>query len=104
MVRTLFWFSLPLLFCLLDSSRAQSPEVVLFGEALCPFTIAAIIDVLGPLFDGGLAGRFSFRYVAYGNARFSSVSPSSSDCQCQANALGFFGTTHLCVTCSAVFL
>ena len=54
-------------------SKAQTPEVVLYGEALCPYTIAAVTDVIGPLFDGGLAGRFTFRYVAYGNARTSSV-------------------------------
>ncbi|GAB4819428.1 hypothetical protein N2152v2_006474 [Parachlorella kessleri] len=68
-------------------SKAQTPEVVLYGEALCPYTIAAVKDVIGPLFDGGLAGRFTFRYVAYGNARTSSagVTCQHGPAECRLN-------------------
>ena len=69
-------------------SKAQTPEVVLYGEALCPYTIAAVTDVIGPLFDGGLAGRFTFRYVAYGNARTSSVRSASACYTCTAGRGG----------------
>lgn len=38
-------------------------------QALCPDTNRLIHDVLGPLFDNGIAGLMKLRYFAYGKAR-----------------------------------
>ena len=71
--------ALLLLLAQVASASAAKPkpvEVVLYGEAMCPYC-KAFVDTFGKrVHDSGIAdsGIVSFRYVAWGNARTQAVS------------------------------
>lgn len=62
---------------LFAGDEGPSPvEVVLYGEALCPYCVQFTLKTVAPLLDGDFANVIQFRYVAYGNAHAGSEGPS----------------------------
>ncbi|RMZ53025.1 hypothetical protein APUTEX25_001144, partial [Auxenochlorella protothecoides] len=63
------------------ATASAAVQVTLYGESLCPYCRAWILEQASDLFDQGFSSYIEFRYVAWGNAHRSQDGP-----QCQHGA------------------
>ncbi|KFM25117.1 GILT-like protein F37H8.5 [Auxenochlorella protothecoides] len=63
------------------ATASAAVQVTLYGESLCPYCRAWILEQASDLFDQGFSSYIEFRYVAWGNAHRSHDGP-----QCQHGA------------------
>lgn len=61
------------------ATASAAVQVTLYGESLCPYCRAWILEQASDLFDQGFSSYIEFRYVAWGNAHQSQVSKGGGD-------------------------
>ena len=63
------------------AQNLMNPTVNLYGEALCPDTVHAIVDIIKPMFANGMHRLMKLRYIAYGNVRGDREAGEEIHCQ-----------------------